>query len=42
MQEVAVEAKKKAIKSDKQFTEQLHQLFLASQKQKLTVNTEVK
>jgi hypothetical protein len=36
MQEVAVEAKKKAIKSDKQFFEQLHQLFLASQKQEYT------
>ena len=42
MQEVAVEAKKKALKSDEQFFEQLQQLLLKAQKQRLLLNTDTK
>ena len=38
MQEVAVEVKKKAIKSDEHFFEQLQQLLLTAQKQRLLIN----
>lgn len=42
MQEVAVEAKRKAQKSNEQFFEQLQQLLFAAQKQRLTLNSDVK
>jgi len=42
MQEVAVEVKKKANKSDELFFEQLHQMLLAAQKQQLTLNLDAK
>jgi hypothetical protein len=42
MQEVAVEVKNKANKSDELFFEQLHQMLLAAQKQQLTLNLDAK
>ena len=42
MQEVAVEVKNKANKSDKLFFEQLHQMLLTAQKQQLTLNLDAK
>ena len=42
MQEVAVDVKKKANKSDKQFFEQLHQSLIVAQKQQLTLNPDAK
>jgi len=42
MQEVAVEVKKKAQKSDEQFFEQLQQLLLTAQKQRLILKSDAK
>lgn len=42
MQEVAIEVKKKAQKSDEQFFEQLQQLLLTAQKQRLLLNPDAK
>jgi hypothetical protein len=42
MQEVAVEVKKKANKSDEQFFEQLRQSLLVAQKRQLTLNSDAK
>ena len=42
MQEVAVEVRRKARKSDEQFFEQLQQLLLAAKKQRLTLNPDTK
>ena len=42
MQEVAVEVKKRANKSDELFFEQLHQSLLAAQKQQLALNSDAK
>jgi hypothetical protein len=42
MQEVAIEAKKKALKSDEQFSEQLQQLLQKAQKQRLAFIRDVK
>jgi len=42
MQDVAIEVKEKARKSDKKFFEQLQQLFIAAQKQRLTLNPDTK
>jgi hypothetical protein len=37
MQDVAIEVKEKARKTDEKFFEQLQQLFIAAQKQRLTL-----
>lgn len=42
MMEVAVEVRKKALKSDEQFFEQLQQLLLTAQKQRLLLNPNAK
>lgn len=42
MQDVAIEVKEKARKSDKKFFEQLQQLLIAAQKQRLTLNPDTK
>jgi len=42
MQEVAVEVRKKALKSDEQFFKQLQQLLLTAQKQRLILNPDAK
>jgi hypothetical protein len=42
MQDMAIEVKEKARKSDKKFFEQLQQLFIAAQKQRLTLNPDTK
>jgi hypothetical protein len=42
MQDVAIEVKKKAQKSDEQFSEQLQQLLLTAQKQRLLLNPDAK
>lgn len=42
MQDVAIEVKEKARKSDKKFFEQLQQLFLDAQNQHLTLNPDAK
>jgi len=42
MQDVAVEVKRKAIKSDKIFWKQLEQLMQAAQKQRLILNSDAK
>ena len=42
MQEVAVEVKKKALKADEQFFEQLQQLLLIAKKQRLIFNPDAK
>lgn len=42
MQEVAVEVKKKAQKSDEQFFEKLQQLLLTAKKQRLILNPDAK
>lgn len=42
MQDVAIEVKKKARISDKKFFEELQQLIIAAQKQRLTLNPEAK
>jgi hypothetical protein len=39
---VAIEVKEKARKSDKKFFEQLQQLLIAAQKQRLTLNPDTK
>lgn len=42
MQDVAIEVKEKARKSDKKFFEQLQQLLIEAQKQRLTLNPDTK
>lgn len=42
MQEVALEAKEKALKSDKKFFEQLQQLFIDTHNKQLSINPDAK